>query len=261
MSIFNMMPPKTPSRWFSLRRENPGARLRLFCLPYAGGGTNIFHNWPDGLPSSIEVRPVQLPGRGARLNEPPYTEMAPLVDAIMGSMLPYLDKPFALFGHSMGALIGFELARQLRRVYGQRPSHLFVSASVAPHLAGSGRKVHAMLDPEFVEELRYLNGTPRELLANEEFMRLMLPVLRADFKVCETYTYVDDLRLDCPLTAYGGLQDESVRCQDLEAWRHHTTGSFAMHLFRGDHFFLHTARPLLLEVISRDLEEDERLAA
>ncbi|HEX8185986.1 MAG TPA: thioesterase II family protein [Blastocatellia bacterium] len=261
MSIYKMRAPASFSRWITTHRPNPRARLRLFCLPYAGGGTSIFYTWPDSLPPSIEVRPVQLPGRGSRLNERPFTEMGPLVRSLARAMLPYVDKPFAFFGHSMGALVSFELARQLCREYGLSPSHLFVSGCVAPQLTGSGKRTYALLDPEFVEELRHLNGTPRELLANEEFMSMMLPVLRADFMVCETYKYVNDIALDCPVTAYGGLQDYSVRCEDLEAWRCQSTGSFSMHMFRGDHFFLHTAQSLLLQALSLDLDQYVRLAA
>ena len=238
--------------WISFRRPGPEARLRLFCFPYAGAGALIFRTWSDGLPADVEVRPVQLPGRGTRLMERPFTQLSLLIEALAQALVPFLDKPFAFFGHSLGALVSFELARRIRRQYGLYPVRLFVSAGRAPQIAQRGRPIHTLPEKEFLAELRQLNGTPSELLDHEELMEIMLPILRADFAVYETYVYSTEPPLKCPISAFGGLQDHSLSNSDLEAWRDQTSGSFSLRMLPGDHFFL--KRPLLLRVLSQELQ-------
>jgi medium-chain acyl-[acyl-carrier-protein] hydrolase len=239
--------------WIAFRKPNPRARLRLFCLPYAGIGASIFRTWSDGLPADVEVCPVQYPGRGTRLMETPFTQLSPLVQALAQALVPLLDKPFALFGHSLGALVGFELARELRRQSGVQPVRLFASADRAPQIPRQDRPIHALPEGEFLAELRRLNGTPGKVLEHDELMRIMLPILRADFAVYETYAYSVEPPLDCFISGFGGLQDRKVSRRDLEAWRDQTSASFSLRMFPGDHFFLNTNQPLLLQVISHDL--------
>ncbi len=242
--------------WIACRKPRPQARLRLFCFPYAGGSALIFRTWSDGLPADVEVCPIQLPGRGTRLMEPPFTQLSPLIQALAQALLPLLDKPFAFFGHSLGALVSFELARQLRRQYGVQPVRLFVSASRAPQLPHRGLPVHTLPAGDFLAELRRLNGTPRAMLAHEELMQISLPVLRADFAVYETYVYPTEPPLNSPISAFGGLRDRTVSQSDLEAWREQTRVSFSLQMFPGDHFFLNTTQPLLLRVLSQELHGD-----
>jgi medium-chain acyl-[acyl-carrier-protein] hydrolase len=239
-------------RWIPFRKPDPQSRLRLFCFPYAGAGALIFHKWSDALPRDIEVCPIQLPGRGTRLTEPPFTKLPGLVEALARVLVPLLDKPFAFFGHSLGALIGFELARQIRRQHGLHPVRLFVSAGRAPQIPHRARPIHTLPDNEFLTELRRLNGTPRELLDHEELMEVMLPILRADFALYETYLYSAEPPLTCPISAFGGLQDRKVSASDLEAWRSQTSASFSLRLSPGDHFFL--KEPLLLQALSQELQ-------
>jgi medium-chain acyl-[acyl-carrier-protein] hydrolase len=238
--------------WIPLRKPVPEARLRLFCFPYAGAGALIFRNWPEGLPADIEVCPVQLPGRGTRLTERPFTQLSPLVEALAQALVPLLDRPFAFFGHSLGALISFELARRVRRRYGVHPVRLFVSAGRAPQIPHRGPPIHVLPEKEFLAELRRLNGTPGELLDHQELMEIMLPILRADFELYETYVYSSELPLNCAISAFGGLQDRSVNDSDLEAWRAQTSVSFSLRMFPGDHFFLN--QPSLLRVLSQELQ-------
>ena len=188
-----------------------------------------------------------------RLKEAPFTQLAPLVEAIAQSLLPYLDKPFAFFGHSMGGLTSFEAARLLRRTYARSPVHLFVSGRRAPQIPDSDSPIHTLPDAEFLKELRHLNGTPEAVLANEELMQLLLPTLRADFAVLETYTYQTESPLNCPITAFGGLQDPEVSCEMLEAWQEQTSATFSLQMFFGDHFFIHTAQSLLLQSLNQSL--------
>jgi len=238
--------------WISCRQLGPKTRLRLFCFPYAGAGALIFRTWSDGLPADVEVCPVQLPGRGTRLMERPFTQLSPLIEALAQALVPFLDKPFAFFAHSLGALVSFELARRVRRQYGVHPLRLFVSAGRAPQIPHRGPRIHTLPDKEFLMELRRLNGTPSELLGHEELMEIMLPVLRADFALYETYLYSTEPPLNCPITAFGGLQDHRVSDSDLEAWSAQTSVSFSKRMFPGDHFFL--KQPLLLRVLSQELQ-------
>ena len=179
----------------------------------------MFRTWPDGLPADVEVCPVQLPGRGARLMEPPFTQLSPLIEALAQALFPLLDKPFAFFGHSLGALVSFELARYLRRQHGLHPVRLFVSAGRAPQIPHRDLPMHTLPEEEFLAKLRRLNGTPREVLAHAELMEIILPLLRADFAVYETYVYAIEPPLNCPISTFGGLQDQRVSRGDLEAWR------------------------------------------
>jgi medium-chain acyl-[acyl-carrier-protein] hydrolase len=241
--------------WLAYRKPNAQAKLRLFCFPYAGGAAMIFRTWQDNLPKTVEVCPVELPGRGMRLLETPFTQLLPLVEAIAHAFLPYLDRPFAFFGHSMGGLVSFELARQFRREYNLCPVHLFVSGHRAPQLLDPDSPIHALPKPALVERLRRLNGTPKVVLDNADLMQVLLPVLRADFAVCETYTYTAEPPLQCPITAFGGLRDHLASHEDLEAWRAQTSTSFSLYMLPGDHFFVQTAQLLLLQALSRELHQ------
>jgi medium-chain acyl-[acyl-carrier-protein] hydrolase len=239
-------------RWIPFRKPDSQTRLRLICLPYAGAGALIFRKWSDALPRDIEVCPIQLPGRGTRLTEPPFTKLSCLIEALTRALDPLLDKPFAFFGHSLGALIGFELARQIRRQYGVHPVRLFASAGRAPQIPHRAPPIHTLPDNQFLAELRRLNGTPRELLDHEELMEVMLPILRADFALYETYLYSTEPPLNCPISAFGGLQDRRVSASDLDAWRSQTSASFSLRMVPGDHFFL--KEPLLLQALSQELQ-------
>ncbi|ALF53786.1 thioesterase [Nostoc piscinale CENA21] len=234
-------------------KPNPQAQLRLFCFPYAGGSSLIFRTWYASLPQNVEVCPIELPGRGKQMKLPAFTQMETLVKAIAPILLPYLDKPFAFFGHSMGALISAALACHLRQEYDKQPSHLFVSASRAPQIPLSKPPIHALPEHEFKQKLRHLNGTPASVLENDELMQLLTPILRADFTLSETYLFTQqpqETLLECPITAFGGLEDQEVSIQELEAWRSLTKNSFQLEVFPGDHFFIHSSPSLLLANIT-----------
>jgi medium-chain acyl-[acyl-carrier-protein] hydrolase len=210
----------------------------------------MFHGWARFLPPGIEACSVLLPGRERRIQEAPYCALEPLEDAFLRPMSKLLDLPFAIFGHSMGALLGFQFARRLRRERLPAPFHLIVSGARAPHLPDPKPPIHGLPDEELVAELRRLQGTPEELLSDDELMLLYLPVLRADFKLCDTYTYLEEQPLESPITAFGGQSDSEVSVPELEAWKEHTRSRFSLRMFPGDHFFVHKSRPLVLAALS-----------
>jgi medium-chain acyl-[acyl-carrier-protein] hydrolase len=230
----------------------PAPRIRLFCLPYAGGGSAIFRSWQPDVLDGIQVCGVHLPGRGDRFNEAPFTRLDPLVAAIADNLRPLLDVPFALFGHCMGALIAFELARMLGRE-GHEPVHLTVSALPPPRLVEHVPALHDLPAGEFVSALAALNGLPDDLLNSPDFLDLMLPTLRADFEVCETYVYRAGPPLRCSISAYAGRRDPRCPNDLIASWRSETSGRFMSRLFPGDHFFIDSARVSVLSALSVDL--------
>lgn len=245
--------PTSLTSWVSIPRPNPAARLRLFCFPYAGAGASVFYSWTAGLPEEVEVCAVQPPGREARLREAPYTDMPTLVEALGEALVPYMDRPFACFGHSNGAIMAFELARKLRREGRGMPLHLFLSGRPAAQLPSRHPPIHALPEPEFIAELRRLQGTPEEVLNHPEIMELLVPLLRADFSLAETYVHRAEAPLDVPISAYGGRRDPDVNEDEVEGWRAQTAAAFRSVLFPGDHFFINGDRAQLLAQLSGEL--------
>ena len=244
-------PQANPYLAYRVARKNP--RMRLFCFPYAGGNATMFQRWQRAFPEFIEICPLQYPGRGNRMRDTPFTSLVPLAHDVSKAIETLLDLPFAFFGHSMGALIEFEVARDFRRKQKPLPRHLFASASRAPQAPYGDTISFDLPTPVFLEELRRLNGTPLEVLENAELMELMLPMLRADFSVAQTYLCVEEPPLACPFSVYGGTDDRSVTKNELEEWCQQTTGSCSVQLFAGDHFYLHAAEKALTERIALEL--------
>lgn len=242
------------NNWFLCRKTSAKTLLRLFCFPYAGGSASIYRGWSESLPATVEVCAVQLPGRGSRLLEPTLKRMPQLIEAIAPVLLPHLDMPFAFFGHSMGTAISLELARYLRAASKAEPVHLFVSGSRAPQMRDPGPKSYDLPEAEFREVLHRLNGTPSEILEHPELMQLMMPVLRADFELVQTYAYKPEPPLACPITAFGGTHDREVDRKRLQAWKTQTNTDFSLHMIPGDHFFINTSQQILLAALSEELQ-------
>jgi medium-chain acyl-[acyl-carrier-protein] hydrolase len=240
--------------WFLYPSPQPQAKVRLFCFPYAGGGSSMFRSWAKTLPNFIELCAAQLPGRESRISERPYEDLREMVDALSDKIAPHLTKPFAFFGHSMGAMISLDLARAVRRKLNAEPVHLFVSGRRAPQVQRDREITYKLPEPEFIEELRRLNGTPQEVLDNPELMQLMLPLLRADFSVCQTYQYVPEPPLSCPITVLGGLKDETTR-EELDSWREQTSATCTVRMAPGNHFFIHTAQLQILRIVEQQLHQ------
>ena len=245
----------TPSNaWIERYQPNPSARLRLFCFPYAGGSARIYRSWARHLPSCVEVCPVQLPGRDRRIAEPPFSNLQLLVQAAVEALRPLFDKPFAFFGHSMGALVSFELAHYVRAELGLSPKHIFASGRRAPQVS-KDQSIYDLPKEELLAELHQLKGTPPDVLDHPDLMELMLPLLRADFALGDTYVFSVRPLLSCPITVLGGLRDPCESRAELQAWGELTSGPFSLRMFPGDHFFLHSDELRLLEVIGRVLQQ------
>ena len=244
--------------WVRCKIPNPEARLRLFCFPFAGG-IALYNSWFDELPPevrrAIELCSIRLPGHEANLQEALFSRLPPLLNLLVPPVASYRSIPFAFFGHSMGALVSFELARELRRQRMPGPVHMIVSGYRAPQLRDPHPAIHQLPDPDFQAQLRQLGGTPEGVLENPELMELLLPVLRADFAVCENYTYAAEQPLDCSITAFGGNNDAKATRAELSAWQTQTRKSFSIRMFPGGHFFVQTARMLVLRTLAEDLKQ------
>ncbi len=227
--------------------------MRLYCFPYAGGGPAIFHAWQKHLPADIEVRAPCLPGRGRRLGERPVSTWPEVLSTFADQLLPG-SEPFAFFGHSLGALMAFELARHLRRQESTGPSRLVVSARAAPRVPKREPPLHRLPDAAFLAALeqRY-RRIPAAVLANREMLDLLLPGLRADFELFETYRYTPEDPLDCPITVFGGTDDQRSPRPDLELWNQETRSASSLRLFPGGHFFFEDDLPGFLGILAAEL--------
>lgn len=223
--------------WLPYRVPRAGAALRLFCFPYAGGGASVYRTFSKALPVAIDVCAVQLPGRESRLGEPPVEQIGRLVSMLADGLAKHLVQPYAFFGHSMGALIAFELVRELRQRGSPLPMHVFASACAAPHIPDRD-ETHKLTDDQLVEQLRALGGMSEEVLAHRELMAMVIPVMRADAAVSECYVHQTQMPLPVPVTAFCGLADEKAPRVQMEAWQQHTTGGFSMVMVPGGHMFL-----------------------
>lgn len=240
-------------RWIASCQPRAERRCRLFCFPYAGGSAACFRQWPELLPSDMEVCPIELPGRGHRFSELPPTCLRDVVQDVAAALAPLFAEPFALFGHSLGATLAFELARRLAASGKAAPQRLFLSGQRAPHRPDPKPPLHDLPDHELLEEIRGLGGTPPELFAHPELRELFLPILRADFALGETWVYVPAQPLACPLSVFGGLNDPEVGTEDLLGWREYTAADCRIRHFVGDHFFLQQSQREVTAAIAEDL--------
>lgn len=253
--------------WFPGIRPGPGPdpALRLICFPYAGGTPSVYRGWPEHLGDRVHVVPVLLPGRGLRLREEPYTEMAPLAADIATALVEQgLASRYAMFGHSMGALLAYEVACELRRRGEAGPLHLFVSGSRAPHLYGE-RADHTLSDDDLRQMVRDIGGLGADDTIGSSYLERRLPVLRADLTACERYRWTPRRPLDCPMTAFSAADDPIAPVPGVEAWREYTRGSLLRRHLTGGHFYLNgpSRLPLLRELRGEldRLDELDRLCS
>jgi medium-chain acyl-[acyl-carrier-protein] hydrolase len=226
-------------------------RRRLICLPYAGGGVAAYQPWSRTLPADIEVVAAQLPGRESRLSEPALRSITAMVDALLPAVRAATDLPYALFGHSMGAVLAFELARALHADGAPAPVRLFVSARRSPDATDPANAVRALPDANFLDELQRRYGAiPAVVREHAELLELVLPVLRADIEAIETYRAVPGARVACPVHVLGGVDDGYPLPSELGGWQRVATQPIAVTLFDGDHFFVTTEREAVLATVN-----------
>ena len=249
------MKPFSVTPWIAYHRPSSAARMRLFCFAYAGGGASIFVPWIEALAPLCEMCPVQLPGREGRFSEPLLKDTRMAAELAARAIAPACEEPYALFGHSLGAVLAYEVALHLRKAGVRDPEHLFVSARRGALVPHSGKRSGHLPDDEFKMRLLELNGTPREFLDNPDLVELLLPRVRQDFLLDETYEPRPEFEpLDCPISAFGGTEDRDVSEPSLQAWSAQTKREFALTLFPGaDHFFIHSRREDLIDGVRRVL--------
>lgn len=238
-------------RWFTTEPLATAA-VQLICVPHAGAGASAYRDWQDRLGPAIEVLPVQLPGREARFAEPLVRSVFELADGMLDAVLERVRGPVAIFGHSMGSLIGYELAQALA-AQGETPVHLFVSGYAAPHLPPRGPALHTLPDQEFQDHISALQGTASEVLDHPELMELLRRVLKADYELCETYRHPERPAFSVPITALGGEQDPDTTGERLARWDDLSTGRTTARWFTGGHFYLHHHLDELMAIIDDTL--------
>jgi medium-chain acyl-[acyl-carrier-protein] hydrolase len=237
--------------WVTCPNPQPQAKLRLFCFAFAGSGASIYRDWGKALEPTIEVCPIQLPGRENRFGEPLYRDVETLAPAIAQQLHPLLDKPYMIFGHSMGALVGYEVLRVLQATSQPLPKLVLLAAFRAAHLPLKREPMHQLNDEMFIEKLASLGGCPQEVLESKELMQIVLPILRADFEVCDGYTHQAGEALNCPLILIAGQHDPNAGPKEMQPWQLHTQHPAHLVTLPAGHFFLKTHQTELMQIIQQ----------
>jgi medium-chain acyl-[acyl-carrier-protein] hydrolase len=245
----------TMAQWLMFGGTRAAARARLFCFHHAGGAASMYRRWMDDLPPEFDLYALQLPGREFRIREEAFTQLEPLVQEVVQVLTPLMDRPLVLFGHSMGATVAFELARELRRRGVSQPLLLGVSGRIAPHFRSRFTPVQELTDAQLVEKLKNVGGLPDYVLNEPELMAHVLPLVRADYKIVDNYRLVPEPPLSCPIAAFHGLNDILTNQEEITGWQQHTTGKFTVQGFPGDHFFLANARREILQALRSGLQQ------
>ncbi|MVO98610.1 thioesterase II family protein [Paenibacillus lutrae] len=230
-------------------------RIKLFCLPYAGGSAMMYKRWSKLMDSAIELAPIELANRGTRSKHPHYDNLNQAVDDLYKWILPYLDgSPFAFFGHSMGSLLSYELIHRIKESTGQEPIHAFFSGRNPPHILKEESVSFDSGKEEFLEDLRQLGGMPVEILESEALLDYVLPIIRGDFKMMSTYSYVPrSAKFEFNISALGGKEDKEVPVEDLREWAQFTNRECSTVLFEGGHFFINELPQEIVSFINRTL--------
>ncbi|WP_330461225.1 alpha/beta fold hydrolase [Streptomyces sp. NBC_00820] len=248
-----MSTPADASALFPFGLPDPDASVRVFCLPYAGGGAGLYRPWVAHAATAARFVPVQLPGRENRMAEEPEKDFDALAERLARGIAPWTGERYALFGHSMGGLLAHEVTHRLLESTGRPAELLVVSACAAPDVERPDWSIHDLPRDEFVDRLRKLDGTPREVFEDEDLIELCLPRIRADFSVLASYQYRPRAPLPVPVTALAGTRDPQVPTWAVAEWKRHTSGAFDLHSLDDDHFFLNRHQRTIADHITNAL--------
>lgn len=242
------------SPWFTSYNQSKSEDSRLFTFPFSGAGSVIYQPWvKDFSDTDLQIVGVQLPGREARLHEQALLSLDLLIEQLSTAILPYTDKPYSFFGHSLGGLVAFELTRELRKLGENLPEHLFVSAFRAPDMINPNPILHRLSDSELIEKMRAYGGTVEAIISNADLMAILLPIIRADFTLFENYHYPIEAPLDLPITALSGRVDQVVKPNYMTDWRVQTNQKFEHLIYGGDHFFLNKNQAKIIDMLKSKL--------
>jgi medium-chain acyl-[acyl-carrier-protein] hydrolase len=242
--------------WFAFRRRaSPAARLRLFCFAHAGGSAAVYRPWVFGAADWLDVIPLEYSGRGTRLGEPLVCELRGIAQLAAAALQQHARAPFALFGHSMGGLVAFEVARMLEHDYGCYPRHVLVAAAGSPRTQPVSEPLHTRSDEALLQHLRLLGGLSDDVANDADLMRRALPIVRADLHALETYVSHDPQPIAASISAPAGSADASFKPSRLAAWSAFTRGAFCTSVFPGGHFFVNTSSALVLHRIHDTLAQ------
>jgi surfactin synthase thioesterase subunit len=250
-----------PANPWLLRAPGAGKPFRLYCFCYAGGNANSYLAWQAAMPAQVEICAVQLPGRGARFHETPLTDFKALIATLSDVIAAELAQPFAFFGHSLGALLAFELARYQKRCSRPQPAQLIVSGCEAPQFRSPPERLHLLSDEGLIDRLRELNGTPRDILAHRELMEVLLPTIRADMALVGDFAYRAEALLDIPMSVFAGREDDIEPENQVHGWAKETRAGCDVHWFDGDHFFINASSEAVLACLAQKLEAGPQPAA
>lgn len=239
------------NNWITCPHPEPNAQVRLFCLPFAGGGASIYRPWGKLLGSEIEVCPIQLPGRENRFSETPIKQAQAMAQSLANQIQLYSNKPFFIYGHSMGALLAFELARALQENGMDMPQGIFLAAHRAAHLPRKREALYALPDDQFIDRLKRFGGFPQEVLDSKELLAFLMPTLKADFTLCDTYQFQSGTVLQCPLHLLAGNDDIEASPDVVEPWSQHTADVAKLHVLSAGHFFLRTHQDELIQILKK----------
>jgi medium-chain acyl-[acyl-carrier-protein] hydrolase len=237
--------------WYLEYKKNPSASVRLFCFHHSGGGASSYYPWINHLSPNIEMIAVQLPGRENRFTEPLNNSMEDIIAQLSERFVTYTDKPFFVFGHSLGALLSFEFIKSVHQAYSVYPCHMIISATKAPHLPFRMKHLSQLDDKALKEQLKMYNGIDERILYNDELLDLFLPIIKSDFSIYETYSFLESKPLPCNILALSGREDKTVNSEEIWAWEKYTEGKFERLSFPGEHFFVRDNQRQILEIINQ----------
>ncbi|MFE3577364.1 thioesterase II family protein [Lysinibacillus sp. NPDC059133] len=254
MNSHNLSGPPINENLLICLKNNPLAKVKIICFPFAGGGASFFYKWIDKIHDSVEIYSIALPGRESRLKEMPFEHYEPLVHSLSKNIMRQLgDEELIFFGHSLGSIISFEVSHYLMEHYNKVPLRLFVSSCKAPRYFNNTEKLSNLTKLDLINKLKDINGTPHEILESEELLDFYLPIIKSDFKICDSYKYYHDNKiLHCPITAIGGTKD-NIKIEDLNNWSVETDELFEVQLFEGDHFYLVDNHKYIIESILKSI--------